>query len=66
MKKKVDNVAEAVKKGRLNLRCKKRSGRSSIQTEEIVEHVNRKLGNGRRFSISALVDEFPFIGRTSI
>lgn len=49
-----------------NVHDEKRSGRSSSLTEGIVEHVNRKLQNDRRLTISALDGEFFHVGRTSI
>ena len=48
--------------GRANVHNEARSGRPSIQTDDIVDQVNQKL----RLTISALANEFPRVARTSV
>lgn len=55
-----------LKNDRSNVHNEVRSGGLSIQTNEIVEQINRKLQNDRRLTINALAGEFALTGRTSI
>lgn len=52
--------------GRTNVHDEERSGRPSIQTDDIVDQVNQKLRCDRRLTISALANELPHVARTSI
>jgi len=54
------------KNGRTNVHDEERSGRPSIQTDEIVSEVDQKLRSDRRLTISALAEEFPTLGRTTV
>jgi [histone H3]-lysine36 N-dimethyltransferase SETMAR len=54
------------KTGRTNVHDEERSGRPSMQTDEIVSLVDQKLRCDRRLTISALADEFPHLGRTTV
>lgn len=45
----------------INAHDEERSGRSSVQTDEIVFQVDQKLRSDRRLMISALADEFPLL-----
>lgn len=50
--------------GRTNVHDEDRSGRPSLLTNELVELVNQKVREIRRFSISQLSEVFPQISRT--
>ncbi|KAL4119599.1 hypothetical protein QTP88_012398 [Uroleucon formosanum] len=54
------------KNGRTNVHDEERSGRPSVQTDEIVSLVDQKLRSDHRLTISALADEFPNLGRTTV
>lgn len=54
------------KNGRTNVHDEKRSGRPSIQTDEIVSQVDQTLRSDRRLTISGLADKFPQLGRTTV
>ncbi|GBN72461.1 hypothetical protein AVEN_82501-1 [Araneus ventricosus] len=49
----------AFKDGRRNVHDKERSGRFSLITEDLVQIVDEKVRENRRFTISSLSDEFP-------
>lgn len=51
---------------RTNEHDEERSGRPSIQTDDIVEQENRERPNGHHLTISDLADQFPHVGRISI
>jgi transposase len=52
------------KGGRTNIHDKDRSGRPSVVTNELVQKIDGKVRDNRRFTISELSDEFPQISRT--
>jgi transposase len=50
--------------GRTNVRVEERSGRPSVVSDDLVQSVDQKICEKRRFSISELSCEFPKISRT--
>ncbi|KAG8226287.1 hypothetical protein J437_LFUL002726 [Ladona fulva] len=52
------------KSGRENIHDEERSGRPSLVTDELVQKIDGKVRENRRFTISELSDEFPQISRT--
>lgn len=54
----------AFKDGRSNVHDEERSGRPSVITEDLVQKVDQKVKGNRRFTISALSDEFPLVSRS--
>lgn len=52
------------KGGRTNIHDEDRSGRPSVVTNELVQKIDGKVRDNRRFTISELSDEFPQISRT--
>jgi hypothetical protein len=54
------------KNERTNVHDEERSGRPSRQTDEIISLVNQKLRSVRRLTISALANESPNLGRTTV
>lgn len=52
------------KNGRKNVHDEERSGRPSVVSDELVEKINAKIRDNRRFTISELSSEFPQISRT--
>jgi [histone H3]-lysine36 N-dimethyltransferase SETMAR len=54
------------KEGRTNIHDEDRSGRPSVMTDDLVEEVNTKIQENRRFTISALSVEFSEVSRSVI
>jgi hypothetical protein len=52
------------KDGPTNVHNKERSGRRSVVNDEIVQSVDQNICERRRFTISELSCEFPYISRT--
>ncbi|GBM82900.1 hypothetical protein AVEN_155828-1 [Araneus ventricosus] len=53
----------AIKDGRMHVRDKKRRGRPSVITEDLVQIVDEKIRENRRFTISTLSNAFPRVSR---
>lgn len=54
----------AFKDGRTNVHDEERSGRASVITEDLVQKVDERVKEDRRFTISSLSDEFPRVSRS--
>lgn len=54
------------KEGRTNVHDDKRSGRPSVVTDDLVEKVNAKVRENRRFTISEISIQFPEVSRALI
>ncbi|GBM13458.1 hypothetical protein AVEN_40401-1 [Araneus ventricosus] len=52
------------KAGRTNVHDKEKSGRPSVITEDLVQKVDGKVREDRRFKISSLFKEFPQVLRS--
>ncbi|GFU91962.1 uncharacterized protein TNCV_3765871 [Trichonephila clavipes] len=52
--------------GRENVHDEPRSGRPSVITDDLVNTVDEKIREDRRFTISTLALEFPNVGRTTL
>jgi hypothetical protein len=52
------------KNGRTNVHDEERSGRPSLVSDDLVQSVDQKICERRRFTISELSCEFPHISRT--
>ena len=63
---KVRKWVRAFKDGRENVHDEPRSGRPSVITEDLVNAVDEKIREDRRFTISTLALEFPNVGRTTL
>jgi hypothetical protein len=50
--------------GRTNIHVEERSGRPSVVSDDLVQTVDQKICERRRFTISELSCEFPQISRT--
>lgn len=62
---KVRHCCHKFKNGGINVHDKE-SDRPSVQTDELVQQVNRKFGAYRRVIFSALADEFVLVERKTI
>ncbi|GFW38353.1 histone-lysine N-methyltransferase SETMAR [Trichonephila clavipes] len=63
---KVRKWVRAFKDGRENVHDEPRSGRPSVITDDLVNAVDEKIREDRRFTISTLALEFPNVGRTTL
>lgn len=54
------------KNGQTNVHDEDRSGRPSRKIDGIVTLLDQKLQSDRRFTISALADQFSYLGRTTV
>ena len=63
---KVRKWVRAFKDGRENVHDEPRSGRPSVITEDLVNAVDEKVREDRRFTISTLALEFPNVSRTTL
>ncbi|GFU97081.1 histone-lysine N-methyltransferase SETMAR [Trichonephila clavipes] len=63
---KVHKWVRASKDGRENVHDEPRSGRSSVIPDYLVNAVDEKIREDRRFTISTLALEFPNVGRTTL
>ncbi|GFV00446.1 histone-lysine N-methyltransferase SETMAR [Trichonephila clavipes] len=63
---KVRKWVRAFKDGRENVHDEPRSGRPSVITDALVNAVDEKIREDRRFTISTLALEFPNVGRTTL
>lgn len=54
----------AFKDGRTNVHDEQRSGRPSVVNESLVQEVDNKVRENRRFTISSLRDDFPNVSRS--
>ncbi|GFX21015.1 histone-lysine N-methyltransferase SETMAR [Trichonephila clavipes] len=63
---KVRKWVTAFKDGRENVHDEPRSGRPSVITDDLVNAVDEKIREDRRFTISTLASEFPNVGRTTL
>ncbi|GFX15391.1 HTH_48 domain-containing protein [Trichonephila clavipes] len=63
---KVRKWVRASKDGRENVHDEPRSGRPSVITDDLVNAVDEKIREDRRFTISTLALEFPNVGRTTL
>ena len=52
------------KDGRTNVHDEKRSGRPSVVNESLVQKVDNRVRENRRFTISSLCDDFPNASRS--
>ncbi len=62
---KVLKWVRAFKDGREKVHDKRQLGQPSVITEDLVNYVNEKILEDRRFTISTLALEFPNVGRTT-
>ncbi|GFU22535.1 HTH_48 domain-containing protein [Trichonephila clavipes] len=63
---KVRKWVRAFKDGRENVHGEPRSGRPSVITDDLVNAVDEKIREDRRFTISTLALEFLNVGRTTL
>lgn len=56
---KVRQWCREFREGRSNVHDDERSGRPSVQTDDLVERVNEKVRSNRRFTITELAKKFP-------
>ncbi|GFW83103.1 histone-lysine N-methyltransferase SETMAR [Trichonephila clavipes] len=63
---KVRKWVRAFKDGRENVHDEPRSGRPSVITDDLVNTMDEKIREDRRFTISTLALEFPNVGRTTL
>ncbi|GFX59316.1 histone-lysine N-methyltransferase SETMAR [Trichonephila clavipes] len=63
---KVRKWVRALKDGRENVHDEPRSSRPSVITNDLVNAVDEKIREDRRFTISTLALEFPIVGRTTL
>lgn len=54
----------AFKDGRTNIHDEERSGRPSVITDELIQKVDCKVKENRRFTISCLAEKFPAVSRS--
>ncbi|RZF32901.1 hypothetical protein LSTR_LSTR004292 [Laodelphax striatellus] len=57
-------VRKWVRDGRTNVHDEERSGRPSVVNEDLVQKVDEKVRDNRRFTISSLFDCFPQYSRS--
>ena len=55
-----------IQKCHTNVHDEERSGRPSVQTDDLVQQVDEKVRVDRRFTISSLAEEFPNVSRTTL
>jgi hypothetical protein len=60
----VRQLCRMFKDGRTNVHDKERSGRPSVVSDDLVQSVDQKILERRRFTILELSCEFPHISRT--
>ncbi|GFV93808.1 HTH_48 domain-containing protein [Trichonephila clavipes] len=53
----------AFKDGRTNIHDEERSGRSSVISDELIQKVDCKVKENRRFTISSSAEKFPAVSR---
>ena len=58
--------ARAFKDGRTNVHDEERSGRPSVITDDVVQKVDEKVTENRRFTISSLSEAFPQVSRSVV
>ncbi|GFW71563.1 histone-lysine N-methyltransferase SETMAR [Trichonephila clavipes] len=63
---KVRKWVRAFKDGRENVHDEPRSGRPSVITDDLVNAVDEKIREDRRFTISTFALEFPNVGRATL
>ncbi|KAL0268851.1 UNVERIFIED_CONTAM: hypothetical protein PYX00_010659 [Menopon gallinae] len=63
---KVRQWCREFKEGRSNVHDEQRSGRRSVRTDDLVERVNAKVRDNRRFTIRSISAEFPEVSRTTL
>jgi len=51
----------AFKDGRTNIHDEEQSGRPSVVTDDLIKKVDSKVKENRRFTISSLSEELPFV-----
>ncbi|GFX54399.1 histone-lysine N-methyltransferase SETMAR [Trichonephila clavipes] len=56
----------AFKDGRTNIHDEEGSGRPSVITDELIQKVDCKVKENRRFTISSLAEKFPAISRSAL
>ncbi|GFT49575.1 HTH_48 domain-containing protein [Trichonephila clavipes] len=54
----------AFKDGRINIHDEERSGRPSVITDELIQKVDCKVKEKRRFTSSSLAEKFPVVSRS--
>ncbi|KAG8247473.1 hypothetical protein J6590_060629 [Homalodisca vitripennis] len=54
----------AFKDGRTNVHDEEQSGRPSVITDDLIQKVDNKVKENRRFKISSLADKFPAVSRS--
>ncbi|GFW71246.1 HTH_48 domain-containing protein [Trichonephila clavipes] len=54
----------AFKDGRTNIHDEERRGRPSVITDELIQKVDCKVKENRRFMISSLAEKFPAVSRS--
>ena len=63
---KVRKWVRVFKDGRENVHDESRSGRPSVITDDLVNAVDEKGREDRRFTISTLTLEYPYVGRSTL
>lgn len=63
---KVRQWCREFKEGRSNVHDEQRSGRRSVRTDDLVERVNAKVRDNRRFTIRSISADFPEVSRTTL
>ncbi|GFU18189.1 HTH_48 domain-containing protein [Trichonephila clavipes] len=66
MSDKVPNWVSKFKDGRTNAHDEERSGRPSIITDDLMQAVETKIRENRRFTIAILLLEFPDVSRSVV
>lgn len=62
----VKKWCQLFREGRTNVHDEKRSGRPSVITDDLVEKIDGKIRENRRFTITELSECFPQISRTVV
>ena len=62
----VHKWVRAFRDGRTNIHDEERSGRPSVNTDDLIQKVDCKVRENRRFTISSLCKEFPAVSRSVV
>jgi len=60
----VPKWVRAFKNGRKNIYDEERSGRHSVISDDLIQKMDSKVEENRRFTISSLSEEFPVVSRS--